>query len=114
MHFIKIQVLVALRGCFNLFAHELTKQKIKTSSKIVRIIKAYGLPETMITKERNGTSMIEITKENIWKTEYDIKRENYETKRGRKAMMIGLTLLSVVLAANLILIYTFFNLLNKI
>jgi hypothetical protein len=58
--------------------------------------------------------MIEITKENIWKTEYDIKKETYEAKRERKVIMIGLTLLSVVLAANLILIYTFFNLLNKI
>ena len=58
--------------------------------------------------------MIEITKENIWKTESDIKKETYEAKRERKVIMIGLTLLSVVLAANLILIYTFFNLLNKI
>lgn len=57
--------------------------------------------------------MIELTKENIWKTEYDIKKEAYETKKGRKAIMIGLTLLLVVLAANLTLIYTFFNLLNK-
>ena len=48
--------------------------------------------------------MIEITKENIWKTEYDIKKETYEAKRERKVIMIGLTLLSVVLAANLILI----------
>ena len=45
--------------------------------------------------------MIEITKENIWKTEYDIKKETYEAKRERKVLMIGLTLLSVVLAANL-------------
>lgn len=58
--------------------------------------------------------MIEITKENIWKTEYDIKKEKYEAKRGKKIIMIGITVLSVILSANLILIYTFFNLLNKI
>ncbi len=58
--------------------------------------------------------MVEITKENIWKTEYDIKKENYEAKRGKRVIMIGLTILFVALSANLILIYTFFNLLNKI
>lgn len=58
--------------------------------------------------------MTEVTKENIWKTEYDIKKEEYESKRGRKVIMIGLTLLTVMLSANLVLVYTFFSLLNKI
>lgn len=60
--------------------------------------------------------MIELTKENIWETEYTVKTEKNKLKKNKlnKIIMIGLTLLSVVVGANLILIYTFFNLLNKI
>lgn len=59
--------------------------------------------------------MIELTKEDIWKTEYDIKTEkNIERKnKTSKILAIGLIVLTITLTINVILIYSFFNLLNK-
>lgn len=59
--------------------------------------------------------MIELTKEDIWKTEYDIKTEkNIERKnKTSKILAIGLIALTITLTINVILIYSFFNLLNK-
>lgn len=59
--------------------------------------------------------MIELTKENIWKTEYDIKTEkNIERKnKTSKIAAIGLIALTLTLTINVILIYSFFSLLNK-
>lgn len=60
--------------------------------------------------------MVDITKEELWNMGYetDIKKKTYKTKGVNKIMLIAITMFITLLMANLILIYTFFNILNKI
>lgn len=56
--------------------------------------------------------MIDVTREQYWDEKFEEKKEN-KISFANKIIMVGLILFGICTAINTVLIYAFFNLLNK-
>lgn len=57
--------------------------------------------------------MIDLTREQYWEEKFEEKKEN-KISFANKIIMVGLILFGICTVINTVLIYAFFNLLNKI
>lgn len=58
--------------------------------------------------------MTDITKEDIWNSDYEKDFEAKTKRENRKIIMVGLIMFFITLTINVILIHSFFSLLGKI
>ena len=64
-------------------------------------------------QERGDWSMIDIASESYWDEKFEKKKE-HKISFANKIIMVGLILFGICTVINTILIYKFFNLLNKV
>jgi len=70
--------------------------------------------KTQIYYTRNGTSMVDITRDEIWDSDYENEERQEKHKGKNKFLKIGIVVFLVTFAINVVLIYSFFNLLSKL
>lgn len=58
--------------------------------------------------------MIDVADTNFWNEKFEEKEEKHKLTFANKIIMVGLILFGVCITINTVLIYTFFNLLNKL
>lgn len=58
--------------------------------------------------------MIDITSESYWDEKFENKKEAHKLTFANKIIMVGLILFGICTVINTVLIYAFFNLLNKL
>ncbi len=58
--------------------------------------------------------MIDVADTNFWNSKFEEKEEKHKLTFANKIIMVGLILFGVCTTINTVLIYTFFNLLNKL
>ena len=58
--------------------------------------------------------MIDVADTNFWNEKFEEKEEKHKLTFTNKIIMVGLILFGVCTTINTVLIYTFFNLLNKL
>lgn len=63
---------------------------------------------------QGGTNMIDVADTNFWNEKFEEKEEKQKLTFANKIIMVGLILFGVCTTINTVLIYTFFNLLNKL
>ena len=58
--------------------------------------------------------MIDVADTNFWNEKFEEKEEKHKLTFANKIIMVGLILFGVCTTINTVLMYTFFNLLNKL
>lgn len=63
---------------------------------------------------QGGTNMIDVADTSFWNDKFEEKKEEHKLTFANKIIMVGLVLFGICTTVNTVLIYTFFNLLNKL
>lgn len=58
--------------------------------------------------------MIDVADTSFWNDKFEEKKEEHKLTFANKIIMVGLVLFGICTTVNTVLIYTFFNLLNKL